>query len=179
MRILFLIATMFLPKYAAATCTIPAGPLVIQKEKFNADQSIIFGCIDDKLEFVALESGSTYSWVSMGKISAPISPGANVSVQIVSRLVLANSKWASVSGKGKLIRGGWMAFLNLHEYAKIENGIVTEIISAKRDAAFPSNETWVLTPYDLNNPKTRNGRIRRGYRYKEGHFFPPSSGTHK
>lgn len=174
MRTLFLVAVLFVPICAAATCTVPVGPLTLQKERFGADKKIILGCIDGELEFVALESGSTYSWVSMGRISAPISSGASVSANIASRIILPNSTWASISSAGELISQGPMASLNLREYAKIENGIVTDIVSAKRGAAFPTKATWVVTPYD---PNRGSGRIRRGYRYKRGQFYPPDGSS--
>lgn len=170
MRILFLIAAFFVSIRAAATCTLPAGPLTLQKERLNADGKVILGCIDDELEFVALEARSTYSWVSMGKVSIPINPGVTVSIHIASKIVLPNSTWASIPSAGKLIGQGAMAYLNVHEYAKIENGIVTDIVSAKRDAVFPIKERWVVTPYD---PNRGSGRISRGYRYQGGQFLPP------
>lgn len=169
MRILFLVAVVFVSIRAAATCTLPAGPLTLPKERLNADNQAILGCIDDELEFVALEARSTYSWVSMGKVNVPISSEVAVSIYITSKIVLPSSTWASISSAGKLISQGAMADLNVREYAKIENGIVTDIVSAKRGATFPTNERWVMTPYD---PNRGSGRVSRGYRYKEGQFLP-------
>lgn len=169
MRAIILIAAVFVPMCAAATCTIPGGPLMLQKERINADKIIRLGCVDDELQFVALESRSTYSWVSMGKVNIPLSSEAGISIHIASRIILPNNLWASISSSGKIIGQGRMASLNLREYAKIEDGIVTKIISARRGAAFPTNETWVLTPYD---PSRGSGRISRGYRYALGQFVP-------
>lgn len=176
MRILFLVAAVFAPICAAATCTLPVGPVILRKEIFNVDKKIVLGCIDGEIEFVALESGSTYSWVSMGKVNAPISPEAGVSIHVTSAIIFPNDTWASISSASALGGQGPMASLNLREYAKIEHGIVTDIVSAKRGAAFPANATWVVTPYD---PSRGCGRISRGYRYKRRQFFPPvgSSGN--
>lgn len=171
-----------MPICAAATCTVPAGLLALQKERIGADNKIILGCIDDALEFVSLEPGSTYSWVSMGKVGVFGRSTTNVSVQIPSKVILRNYSWTAISSIGKPVGRGSMAFLNMREYAKIENGIVTELISAKRGAEFPAAQTWAITPYSPNDRKSRSERIRRGYRYKEGQFFAPdgsSRGTQK
>src|SRR6185312_10134770 len=146
----------------------------VKEDRFGSDRKIILGCIGDELDFVALESKSTYSWIALGNVNAPTASAAKTSIHIASTMEIPNDTWASISSAGELVGRGPMASVNFQEYAKIESGIVTDIVSAKRGAVFPKGETWIVTPYD---PSRGSGKIGRGYRYMRGHFFPPDKSS--
>lgn len=178
MKILFLAATFLLPIYASAACNIPAGPLELPKTGIT-NSIVLIGCINDSLEFVSPEAGSTYSWVSMGKIDAPTSAADKSSIHVASKIVLAKNWWISISSNGSRIIGrGWIPHIN-GRYAKIENGVVKDVAVVSRNYKFPSNENWILISHPL---QVAAEKIGPGYRYKRGQFSPPNDspdGTRK
>lgn len=178
MKILFLVATFLLPICASAACNIPAGPLELPKTGIK-NGIVLIGCINDSLEFVSPEAGSTYSWVSMGRIDVRTSAADKSSVRVASKIVLAKNWWVSISSSGnRIIDRGWMPHIN-GKYAKIENGVVTDVTVISRNYKFPSNGIWIL----ISHPRQVAGdEIEPGYRYKNGQFFPPNDspdGTRK
>lgn len=179
MKFLFLVATFLLPIYASATCNISAGRLELPETRI-INNSVVIGCINDSLEFVSPEIGSTYSWVSMGKIDVPTSSADKLSIHIDSKIVLAKNWRVSISSNGRHIDKDWIPYI-AGKYAKIENGIVTATIVADRNFKFPPNENWILMPRTLTL-QVGSEQIGPGYHYKRGQFSPPNEspdGTRK
>lgn len=167
MRILFLAAAFLSPICVSANCHIPAGPLAVPKAGFESG-SVTIGCVENDLEVISLQAGSTYSWVSVGRVESAKSDSIDrLTLRIESKIHLNNNGLASISSDGRLIKKGWIAF-KPEKFAKIENGVVTAVTSVDRSHRFPPGEKWILIP----RHQVGDQKVGPGYRYKGGQFLP-------
>ena len=167
MRMLFLTAAFLNPICVSARCHIPAGRLTVPRAGFESG-SITIGCVDDDLEIISLQTGSTYSWVSMGRVGFPKGDDKQV-LRVESKIPLNNNEWAAISSDGRLIRKSWIASI-LGKFAKVEDGVVTAVATLDRTSKFPPGQKWILIPRN----QIGGEKVVPGYRYKGGRFFSPT-----